>query len=167
MKFPNSKIISESDLNTLVEDVKNKIENGKVVFHYPEKFRRKIKLSTWETNYKEIVSLNKALLDEIHNRAGVYAVYVKEPAGDIQLMYVGQTNAGGARQRIKSHLVWRNKDTESGKSTGSKFDEVFVKVTSGFDIYISFCQVEPASLRHYVEENMFMLASDGWNIHGT
>jgi len=99
----------------------------------------------------------------------VYAIYVGEPdegKEKSELKYIGQTKSTGARGRIRSHLVWRNKDTKSGKYTGSKFDEVVDKVTSGKCIYLSFCEISPSSLRHYVEEQLFIGVKNGWNKHG-
>ena len=91
---------------------------------------------------------------------------MQEPNKIIELKYVGQTNAKGAKQRIRSHLVWRNKETKSGKYTGSKFDDVVNNVILGKSIYLSFCEISPESLRHYIEEKLFSSVENGWNIHG-
>jgi hypothetical protein len=71
------------------------------------------------------------------------------------------------KQRIRSHLVWRNKKTKSGKFTGSKFDEVQHHISHGFDIALSFIEIEPESLRHYVEEMVLARSNPEWNFHGT
>jgi len=50
------------------------------------------------------------------------------------------------RQRIRSHIVWRNKNTKSGKITGSKFDEVQKITLSGKKLGFSFVEIHPAPL---------------------
>jgi hypothetical protein len=167
ISFPVSEIGSELELRTLVADVRNNLEKNRTLVLYPEPLREKVDLEFWKAFYKEIDNLNKKTLDQIANRPGVYAIYEKSSKAEPEMRYVGQTDAGGAKQRLRSHVVWRNKDTKSGKFTGSKFDEVFKTVTSGGEIYISFCEIYPASLRHYVEENLFKYLVNGWNIHGT
>ena len=166
MSFPTSKIKSEKELETLVIEVRNNLNDHKVMFNYPETLKEKIDLGFWEAFYKEIDKLNKDTLDKITKRGGVYAIFEKLSNKKSELKYIGQTDADGSKSRIRSHVVWRNKDTPSGKYTGSKFDEVFQCVTSGKEIYISFCEIDPPSLRHYVEEKLFHTVTNGWNKHG-
>jgi len=166
MTFPISTLKSEKELLLLVDEVKSNLDTSRVLFNYPEALTNKRDLSLWEACYKDIDKLNKDTLELIAKRSGVYAIYVAASGKEVNLMYVGQTEEKGSKQRIRSHIVWRNKNTKSGKYTGSKFDEVFDAVTSGKSIYISFCEVFPPSLRHYVEENLFKHVSNGWNIHG-
>ena len=147
--------------------MKNNLDKNRVKFLYPDELKEQIDLEKWSSTYGEIDNLNKDILLKIHNNAGVYAIYVgNQNEEESEMMYIGQTNSNGAKSRIRSHLVWRNKNTKSGKYTGSKFDEVFKCVTSGKVIYLSFCQISPASLRHYVEENLFSYVKNGWNQHG-
>ena len=161
--FKTSKINSDTDLKSLVESVKDNLENNRVLFSYPEVLTNANGLKKWASTYKEIDVLNNASLLDVKDKAGVYALYVGEADEDPILKYIGQTNADGAKQRIRKHLVWRNKITKSGKYAGSKLDEIIKCVISGQHIYLSFCEISPPSLRHYVEENLFPCVVDGWN----
>lgn len=164
--FQEITISSEKELISLTNNVKNELDNCKVTFKYPESLKSQSGQETWSTEYKIIDEINSEVLDSISKKAGVYAIYTKTSHQEPKLKYIGQTDAKGSRSRIRSHLVWRNKNTDSGKYTGSKFDDVASSVTAGFEIQISFCSISPASLRHYVEENLFKYVIDGWNKHG-
>lgn len=165
MMFPISEIVSEDELISLVSLTKDKLDNHKIVVLYPDIFSVRKGLEVWRAFSKFIDEDNRDLLTGVTNKSGVYAIYEELPEGKIHLRYVGQTNKRGARQRIRSHLVWRNKNTTSGKYTGSKFDEVVRAVNSGHQIYFSFCEISPPALRHYVEEKLFENIEDGWNQH--
>lgn len=164
--FPKSTIESQADLLVLVAEARLNLNSNRVPFLYPVTLTKSIPLEEWRAISPEIEVLNAEALDAITNRGGVYAIYVGDSKDEMQLMYVGQTNASGARSRIRSHLVFRNKETTSGRSTGSKFDEVFAAVTAGKLIYMSFCEISPDSLRHFVEESLFPDVVEGWNVHG-
>ncbi|VAW71840.1 hypothetical protein MNBD_GAMMA12-1780 [hydrothermal vent metagenome] len=117
--------------------------------------------------YKDIDELNEQFLKDIDGRGGVYAIFSAKPKQEWELKYIGQVKSSGVRQRIRSHLVWRNKNTESGNSTGSKFDEVMAEITNGHDIAFAFVEVKPQSLRHYVEEILITKCQPLWNYNGT
>ena len=121
----------------------------------------------WRQNYKEIDRLNEILLDNISRKAGVYSLFTPNEKKQWELLYIGQTQSKTARQRIRSHIVWRNKKTESGKFTGSQFDEVQKIVMSGKELGFSFVEIYPAPLRHYIEENLIEELSPPWNKHKT
>jgi hypothetical protein len=137
----------------------NSIQN----VHYPKLLRMDGAISYWREHYKEIDSGNKELLDNITNKAGIYALFSLKEKGQWELVYIGQTQSKTSKQRIRSHIVWRNKKTKSGKFTGSQFDGVQEIVMSGKELGFSFVEIYPASLRHYVEENLIEKLNPPWN----
>lgn len=110
--------------------------------------------------------MNKNLLGHISGKDGVYALYILDGNNNWAIQYVGQTQSKTSRQRIRSHIVWRNKITKSRKITGSKFDEVQETILSGKRLGFSFVEIHPASLRHYVEETLIKDLQPPWNFHG-
>lgn len=134
---------------------------------FPAELRRKSEPDVWQTQYHHVDRLNQSLLSAVQNRAGVYAILTTKGDKDWQLRYIGQAKESVSRQRVRSHLIWRNRDTPSGKSTGSKFDEVKLAVNSGNLIGFSFVEIEPSSLRHYVEATLIERHHPEWNFHGT
>jgi hypothetical protein len=91
------------------------LEGGHVEILYPDELRTKHDLETWRLCYKKIDLLNKGVLAEVKGKAGVYALFVAENGRDWTLKYIGQSKGALTRQRIRSHIVWRNNDTPSGK----------------------------------------------------
>lgn len=137
-------------------------------FHYPERLKgRACSHAIWKDIYREIDSMNEAILSAVTRKAGVYAILTADPEKDWQLQYLGQVKSSGSKMRMRSHLVWRNSETKSGKFTGSKFDEVQGALKLGQDIGLSFVEIKPASLRHYVEETLIGRFQPAWNLHGT
>lgn len=165
--FEKAIIESESHLTTLVNNALCALRKSIKEIQYPQDLRRRANIGMWGRRYKEIDTLNKHVLSTLKEKAGVYVILVAMPNKDWQLKYIGQTNESGSKQRIRSHIVWRNKSTKSGKFTGSKFDEVQHAVIQGSDIAISFVEIAPASLRHYVEEVLIKKKQPEWNFNGT
>ncbi|WDP92314.1 MAG: GIY-YIG nuclease family protein [Desulfobacter sp.] len=165
--FETADIKSDEHLIDLVNSVRTKIKNNIIEVTYPEVLKQRSGKKIWEDLYKEIDSLNEKLLKSIESRGGIYIIFSAKPNEEWELKYIGQVKSTGTRQRIRSHLIWRNKDTKSGKSTGSKFDEVMSKVTKGHDIAFSFVEINPESLRHYVEEILINKCQPSWNYNGT
>jgi len=116
--------------------------------------------------YTKIAEINPGLLGPIGGRSGVYAIFTAGPKANWTLKYIGQSAEDGVRQRVRSHLVWRNRATPSGRFTGSQFDNVCEAVANGKHIGFSFVEVAPASLRHYVETELIGRYSPSWNLHG-
>ena len=133
---------------------------------HPEVLCRGTARTHWRAHYPSIDQANAGVLDALSRRDGIYAIFVGDPDGPWVLKYIGQTNADGARQRIRSHVVWRNKETPSGRSTGSKFDEVCEAVSTCKHVGLSFVAIEPGSLRHYVEAVLIRRFRPPWNSHG-
>ncbi|EHA15430.1 hypothetical protein [Halomonas sp. HAL1] len=157
----------EAHLSTLVNTVLYTLRKSIKEIEYPHDLRKKSNMVAWEQYYKEIDALNEDIFSALNGRAGVYAILTARPTKEWHLRYIGQTDVRGSKQRIRSHIVWRNKSTKSGKFTGSKFDEVQHAVVCGADIAISFVEIAPASLRHYVEEILIKTKQPEWNLKGT
>jgi len=101
----------------------------------------------------------------VAGKAGVYSIFRLKKNKQWELLYTGQTQSKTARQRIRSHIVWRNKKTTSGKFTGSQFDEVQRIIISGEKLGFSFIEIFPAPLRHYIEEMLIEVLRPPWNRH--
>ena len=164
--FKTYKIKTEEHLRELLEKSKTALLNSIQIVHYTSSLRGEKAISTWSQKYKEIDKLNKELLKHISNKAGVYSFSTSEGRGR-KILYIGQTQSKTARQRIRSHIVWRNKKTKSGKITGSQFDKVQKIIISGKELSFSFVEIQPAPLRHYIEENLIEELNPPWNKHKT
>jgi len=158
---------TEEPLLRLVSESKEVLRNSIQIVQYPSSFRKKRSGMDWSQKYRETDKLNQELLKNISNKAGVYTLFSRIGEDHWEFLYIGQTQAKTARQRIRSHIVWRNKETESGQFTGSKFDEVQEIIMSGKELGFSFIEVQPASLRHYVEEKLIEEINPLWNKHKT
>lgn len=162
------KPITEYDpLQVLLQACKEGLRENIHEIKYPSTLRCRQAKNIWESHTEEIDSLNCEILSSLTGRSGVYAIYVAKPKTDWNLKYVGQAKGTVLKQRIRSHLVWRNKNTKSGKFTGSKFDEVQSHISLGYDIALSFIEIVPESLRHFVEEMILARSHPEWNFHGT
>jgi hypothetical protein len=163
-------VVSISDTNALdafAAEAHIALRESIVPFEYPKAVRSRKGALEWKNAIVEIDRMNRETLESIAGRAGVYALFVAKASGDWQLKYIGQAKGNGSKQRIRSHVVWRNRFTKSGKFTGSKFDEVQSAVSRKRDIAISFVELAPASLRHYVENYLIDAKQPEWNYHGT
>lgn len=165
--FKRVKIKSESSLMKLTNNVKSKLTETIFKIQYPTCLRCKKGINEWELKYKEIDTLNKEILDSVSNRAGIYGIFLLTYYNNWKIQYVGQTQSKTSKQRIRSHIVWRNKNTKSGQITGSKFDEVQKNVLIGQNIGFSFVEIYPEALRHYVEETLIIGSQPPWNKHGS
>ncbi|MBU1691781.1 MAG: hypothetical protein KJ958_04530 [Gammaproteobacteria bacterium] len=143
------------------------MKNSIVEFKYPDELKRSPSTESWRSKYPEIDKINADILNSIKDKAGVYAILTARQNESWQLRYIGQAKATVSKQRIRSHLVWRNRETKSGKFTGSKFDEVRLNLSSRYDVALSFVEVTPESLRHYVEEVLIKRMHPDWNQNGT
>jgi len=163
--FNRVKIKSEASLIKLTNDVKSKLTETIIKVQYPTCLRCEKGIHEWESKYKEIDTLNKEMLDSVSNRAGIYAIYSLKGNNNWTIQYIGQTQSKTSKQRIRSHIIWRNKKTKSGKITGSKFDEVQENILFGQNIGFSFVEIYPEALRHYVEETLIIDLQPPWNKH--
>jgi hypothetical protein len=147
-------------LKELVSSAKKILKESMQLVRYPDE----ITVDNWKSLYKEIDKSNCELLDSVNKKSGVYAILALNHKKRITLKYIGQTASEYSKQRIRAHLVWRNKITRTGKFTGSKFDEVQAAVVNRSKVYISFVEINPDTLRHYVEESLLKYFSPEWNI---
>lgn len=147
-------------LKELVSSAKKILKESMQLVSYPDE----ITVDNWKSLYKDIDKSNCALLDSVNKKSGVYAILTLNHKNRITLKYIGQTASEYSKQRIRAHLVWRNKITTTGKFTGSKFNEVQAAVVNRRKVYISFVEIKPDALRHYVEESLLKYFSPEWNI---
>ena len=110
----------------------------------------------------EIKQLNDRTLKSLRGAGNVYALYTRRLDESWSVVYVGQRKSTGLRERITQHLI--NKDVR----TGSMLEAVKTAVSDGREMAISFIQVQPESLRLYVEETIISKnkAQLPWNTHG-
>ena len=165
--FKTLKIESEKYLCDLFNKSKEVLSDAIHSVQYPSSLKKNGAISRWSKKYKEIDKLNQELLNQISGKAGVYTLSTLNKKERWKILYIGQTQAGTARQRIRSHIVWRNKKTKSGKITGSQFDEVQKVVMSGKELGFSFVEIHPVPLRHYIEEKLIEELNPPWNRHKT
>lgn len=157
-------------LEDLVSEARVHLRNEQVKLLYPEALKRRHEIAEWRIRVNEICQLNEELLTEITNCAGVYAIWgtpTISTNAEWELKYIGQTMAEASKQRIKAHLIWRNKETKSGRYTGSMFDNVRALVRRRKDVALSFVEVDPEALRHFVESRLIRKFHPMWNSHGT
>lgn len=162
--------IDYDPLGDLVADAKRYLRNQQIPILYPDALRKRHDLADWKRLISEICALNSGLLTGIANRGGVYAIWVEARAStnlDWELKYIGQTKGELSRQRIRSHLIWRNKETNSGRFTGSMFDQVRSQVALKREIALSYVEVDPETLRHFLESTLLAKYHPQWNTQGT
>jgi hypothetical protein len=170
MANPSFSCISLADtsaLDAFASDAHKALRRSIIEFNYPEALRGRHGENLWKRLAPQIRQANESILSQIAGRAGVYAILAAKKDGEWNLKYIGQTTSKSSKTRICSHLVWRNKETKSGKFTGSKFDEIQAAVRWNKDIALSFVEIRPAALRHYVESYMIQKRQPEWNFHGT
>lgn len=156
-----------SALDAFTQAAHAALSNSIVQFEYPRTLRSRSGASAWKESVDDIINRNKRILDALSGRAGVYALLIARVNQEWSLKYVGQVAAKGCLARIKAHLVWRNKETLSGRYTGSRFDEVQSAVSRKMDVGLSFVELHPANLRQYIESYLIHKKQPEWNTHGT
>lgn len=121
-------------------------------FEYPRQ-----SISPWDT--EQLDTRNKAVLDAVSGVANVYAIFTApNDTNDFSLRYIGKTTRKLARQRIRNHLIKKN------KGTGAKLDKIIAHVRSDGLVKISWVKIEPESLRNYVEEELISRHKEAdWN----
>lgn len=165
--FARISIADTTILNAFAVAANNALKSSVREFKYPEALKSKHGAMCWKEHTHEIKEINRKILKAVSDRAGVYAILVAKKDEDWTLKYIGQTTSKGSKGRLTSHLVWRNKETKSGKYTGSKFDEIQYAVKSKEKIGLSFVELHPATLRHFIESYLIEKKQPEWNFHGT
>ncbi len=164
--FSSVSLAETTALDVFTAAAHEALKNSIFEFKYPDAIRRRSGKVLWKDHISEIRLANKEVLSCIDKKAGVYAIFVAGPSEDWDLKYIGQTASSGSTSRICSHLVWRNKETRSGRYTGSKFDEIQAEVARKRDVAISFVEIYPATLRQYVESFLIQKKQPDWNLQG-
>ena len=113
--------------------------------------------SPW--NGDALALANKALLTKVSRSANLYAIFTSAGAAeDVSVRYFGKTTRKLARQRITNHLFRKN------EKTGSKLAQVIAHASDGGVVQISWVDVEPESLRNYLEEELILRHPEAdWN----
>lgn len=115
-------------------------------------------LSPWDGN--ALVLANRALLEHVSGSASIYAIFTVD-YGDKKhsLRYIGKTTKRLARQRIVNHLFRKH------EKTGSKLDRVVAHVRDGGAVLIAWVEVDPESIRNYLEEELIDRHREAdWNV---
>jgi hypothetical protein len=111
--------------------------------------------ATDKWNTELIRAENSDILDQTTNKTGVYAIFVQE-----KLVYIGQVQSQGARACFQAHFI--SKDPR----TGSKLEQVKLAVAKKLTVGFSFVEIDPAELRHLIEEKLIRTHSPSWNLKG-
>lgn len=118
-------------------------------------------LKRW--NSKVLLKANAEYFQGLGNHANVYALFLRtSKTKRWVLRYVGQRKSQHIRERLIQHLIkYRPK-------TGSKFKYVKEAVLKKSKVGVRVIQVDPESLRLFVEEKIIEQNQDtlSWNQHG-
>lgn len=133
-----------------------------IEFEYPAVIEKN-KIENWDNmivNKIASVDSNEYILRSISRKNGIYALFAKKANSDWEIKYIGQTIDTNSRNRIRSHLIKQTGNTKS------KLKNVKTSIINGFYIGISFVNITPGSLRHFVEETLIKELNPEWNING-
>lgn len=126
--------------------------DGRSLVTYP-----KTSVSTWDTS--QLDTANKEILAAVSGNANIYAIFTAPNDSSIFLLrYIGKTTRKLARQRIRNHLIKKD------KNTGAKLDKIMAHARSGGLVKIAWIKIEPESLRNYMEEELINRHEEAdWN----
>jgi len=152
MKFPNELELKSFLCECEVELLQEKHQKQVL---YPREHIEK-----WDS--KKILEINKGLFEKIKNTANVYAIFTaSNPHNNFSLRYIGQSKAKLAKARLTNHLIKKH------KNTGAKLGEIIKHVKTGGIVKVSWINIHPESLRHYIEEELIGKHPEAdWNFHG-
>jgi len=149
IEYPNRSAL-EAFVKRVDKYLNNNSNQKKVA--YPE-----TSVSPWSSD--ELLRANEDLLSSVAGRANVYGIFVAQ--GDSKkysLRYIGKSKRKLARQRIRNHLFKKH------EKTGAKLSKVIDHVQAGGKINVSWVEIEPESLRNFVEEELIsMHPESNWN----
>lgn len=141
-------------LQRFFADVEKELLNADnhLPINYPSKARSK-----WDED--AIASANEEILEEVSCAANVYAIFTAPKNSEhFRLRYIGKTTRELARQRIRNHLI------KKSDRTGAQLVKLKAHVQSGGNVKISWVQIEPETLRGYVEEELILRHEEAdWN----
>jgi len=112
-------------------------------------------ISPWDGD--ALVQANQTLLTEARS-ANLYAIFTATCGAEHSLRYLGKTTRRLARQRIINHLFRKD------ERTGSKLAQVVAHASGGGTVEIAWVEVDPESLRNYLEEELILRHPEAdWN----
>ena len=126
-------------------------ENNIIAMQYPKTLQNEPDISweKWDSQAENIKEINSEILKSISHKAGVYAIFSRNSSNENwQVKYIGQTTKQFSKQRLTNHLITKH------RNTGAKLAKVKLSIASGKQVGFSFLQIEPAELRHFVEEKL-------------
>ncbi len=113
---------------------------------------------------EEIKAANETFLKTLRHRANLYALFVRPSGacGTWSAVYVGERKSAGLRDRITQHVI------DKDRRTGSMLENVKAAVAAGQEVGVSLINVQPESLRLFVEETIIAKHKNElpWNTHG-
>lgn len=126
-------------------------DDRRVELSYPDSSQ-----SPWNA---DDIGRQRVILSELSGAANVYAIFTaKKNSERFSLRYIGKTTRKLARQRIRNHLIKKH------ERTGAKLKEVERHIKVGGKLAISWVEIEPESLRNYIEEELIRRYPDAnWN----
>lgn len=114
-------------------------------------------VSPWDGD--ALARANQELLKKASGSTNLYAIFTAAcGAKEHALRYLGKTTKKLARQRITNHLFRKD------ERTGSKLAQIMTHACGGGTVEISWIEVEPESLRNYLEEELILRHPEAdWN----
>ncbi|WP_276976558.1 hypothetical protein [Flavobacterium filum] len=111
-------------------------------------------------DYLEVdFSIVKEFIENMTNKPNIYGLLTKSNNSDWKLRYVGQRKSKDITQRLRQHLIYRN------KKTGSQLEKVKNELQANVQIGIKLTSVQQDKLRHYYEEKLLQdFQTLDWNI---
>jgi len=151
------KYSKQTDLDSFLENCEEKLlaSNNRESIKYPSEY---VGDEGWDSD--RLIKKNNSFLSTASGVANVYAIFAAENGSNEYLLrYVGQTKKRYARERLKNHLFKKH------EKTGSKLKDVTDHIKAGGRIKAAWINIEPESLRHFVEEELIGKCDPKWNKH--
>jgi hypothetical protein len=114
---------------------------------------------------KDVLSFdanNKEFLSEVKGKSVVYCLWTGTEKENIFPKYVGHVNSSISRQRFRAHLTKKN------KATGAQLDKITAEVSLGYQIGVTYLEIDPAYMRKSLEDWLIQNHPDKaqWNKSG-
>ena len=151
MKYSN-----EIELKSFLSDCEAELLREK---HQKQVLYPREHIEPWDS--EKLMKINERIFEEIKGTANVYAIFTaSNRPNNFSLRYIGQTKAKLAKTRLTNHLIKKH------KKTGAKLEEIINHVKTGGLVKVSWLQIHPESLRHFVEEELINKHPEAdWNLH--
>lgn len=110
-------------------------------------------------NLESCLLKNENLLASVSLKNIIYCIWQTNEIGIFEKVYIGQSNAKGARARIRNHLFKKTGNTKS------KLENIRKAVSQKKQIGFTFIEVKPAFFRVAIEEYLIQKYADSlpWN----